>query len=53
MKIKAMLCDNRAQAKRRPNSTNDPSENRYLSPKMKKALSNQEDYMPSEICKAE
>ena len=28
-------------------------ENRYLSPQMKEALSNKEDYMPSEICKAE
>ena len=30
-----------------------PSENRYLSPQMKEALSNKEEYMPSEICKAE
>ena len=51
MKIKAMLCDivRKQNGDRIPQMS--PSENRYLSPRMKEALSNQEDYMPSEICK--
>ena len=51
-KIKAMLCE----IVRRQNGDRVPPltpENRYLSPRMKEALSAKEDYMPSEICKAE
>ena len=51
-KIKAMLC----AIVRRQNGDRVPPltpENRYLSPQMKEALSAKEDYMPSEICKAE
>jgi hypothetical protein len=52
-KIKAMMCGivRKQNGDRVPQMT--PSENRYLSPKMKEALSNKEEYMPSEICKAE
>jgi Novel STAND NTPase 1 len=49
-KIKAMLCEivRKQNGDRVPPMT---PENRYLSPKMKEALSAREDYMPSEICK--
>ena len=51
-KIRAMLCAivHKQNDDRVPPMT---PENRYLSPQMKKALSNKEEYMPSEICKAE
>jgi hypothetical protein len=49
-KIKAMLCGivRRQNGDRVPPMT---PENRHLSPKMKEALSNHEEYMPSEICR--
>jgi len=51
-KIRAMLCAivHKQNDDRVPPMT---PENRYLSPQMKKALSDKEEYMPSEICKAE